>query len=1192
MGGLLNKKRMLVGMIILIFFSSLGISVFALGTWCLGNTKGDCPSWCVNNTHYQSYEGCGYEEIYYCDILNTYTCGEGMKCITCDVESEYSSPHPSNPTIHYCIPEGADASTYCENPISPPGQTAICEDITDKDTCNGVSDCAWCPVPQDFDDYPYDFNDIYPDGIEIKNNHACVNTTFDPLNCGGCGFTEGSSVTEKVCSGQTPFCENKNCVAKADFDDEDARFYETFFPYEVSSTDGVSYSSSGSASVFLLGQIDEDSAVCEAAAPGADFIEGIGCCGNNKCRIPSLQGESSLCHITALCDGHQWHTGEESTEGEVFIAPSCSEEWDNYPIVQLEGEYVRCVDHDDQEGYLAAYSGHPQMCLPEENAGNDFEGFLRGEGSYYCGSGEYAVGGTRYTPHANPCDGHVVDAEEVLLAYERGTDLLCTGFESDMTSGDVFAFVSIVDAPGNIGTVGSIGHGSDGGGIFNYKNCPAVIRNWTTGGSNYWNTMVEVACPGRISIALGAHDVSLDNVANENTWLFNLGYSSAYRMAYLCRPPVNSSDSNTIEKLTALNYVFTGSDEPMGTVEGHEYMCSATLNTPDDGFGGDVEARVHVCCGDAGCDDIPGEIGTGGIKYDTGEYMALENGRLYCLGNGSWGTDFDNESLQDECADSGFIGTGSYCCAEQDDTSTLFNESYNDPGSQTGACFKGMPQDNSNFLFYNDVEYSDVLVSNGSFYGCGFASAEGVTLEREYPNESPVCVPDADGVLPLECLLSVEDWPNPGSGGEDTQTGEPLIERVAYCKHINTTSDLWYCSYDNNWTYSYGPLLSHDSVVPADLMDYLREEESVSDNARNASCCEPNKCWDPNKGLCVGASSDYYKINETLAYACSDGEWVNVFATAKRTPDNCYAGTCPQDSQCLYNIAGDASQNNNVSSGANPRCIGDGQVIEDFVCISGNWTTRTKLLAEKLISLAGSDDDFVLMCGPAEEVLVNKQNIGESNNFCVLNLDGQRIIGTTLNQPLYDEDHNDFITALEQSFYLSYPDSGISFDSSCDEDTDDFEKCVDNDFLKLYYDDGYNMVVFSDERVSLSLGLGEQICDALPDWLKWLCPNPSQLEEDMQKLSLFNKVYAARQGTRKRVFGVSEESCDQVLAQKSEFFTFNYTGFSSLDLSHLVLGLEGDEVVFDNNHVFIKNPDSDETDVWTALTLLRTPEQE
>jgi hypothetical protein len=229
------------------------------------------------------------------------------------------------------------------------------------------------------------------------------------------------------------------------------------------------------------------------------------------------------------------------------------------------------------------------------------------------------------------------------------------------------------------------------------------------------------------------------------------------------------------------------------------------------------------------------------------------------------------------------------------------------------------------------------------------------------------------------------------------------------------------------------------------------------------------------------------------------------------------------------------------------------------------------------------------MCGPSGDVLVDEQNPGKSNNFCVLNLGSQRIIGTTLNQPFYSlTNYTHFLTSLENSYLLSYPDMGVPFSYSCGESTTGFVQCMNsNPLLKLYYDKAYQMVVFSDKSISLNPGFWDNICSGLPSWLKWLCPQAPVLEKQLAGLQLFNKVYAAKKGST-QILGVAEKVCT------SWVYTFNYTSMpSTMDLGYLAYYVDAANATLtqseSNIRIFIKSPVKD---AWTALTLLRNTEQE
>jgi hypothetical protein len=323
------------------------------------------------------------------------------------------------------------------------------------------------------------------------------------------------------------------------------------------------------------------------------------------------------------------------------------------------------------------------------------------------------------------------------------------------------------------------------------------------------------------------------------------------------------------------------------------------------------------------------------------------------------------------------------------------------------------------------------------------------------------------------------------------------------------------------------------------------------------------------------------------------GNWT-ALNHLQTTPNSCESGVCPDQSQCVYSFV-------------NPSylgCIDNGQYINDSLCANGSWISRTKMLALKLADLTSGVNNFVLMCGPPADVLVNvntSQSTGNSNNFCVLNLNGQRIIGTTLNQQFYNASNlNTFVNSLMWSFNniyqymagdVNYP---ASFDFTCNEASTDFVQCMGsgaNNYLRLYYDKTYQIVIFSNRNIDgLTPSFGDTICGVLPSWLKWLCPSPSSLARDLAGVKLFNKIYAAKNGT-KQVFGVTERICT------IDIYSFNYTGYLKEELMPLIL--YPDEGVFKNftsdntihNTIFISKSSNDPWDPWASLTILRNLEQ-
>jgi len=520
-------------------------------------------------------------------------------------------------------------------------------------------------------------------------------------------------------------------------------------------------------------------------------------------------------------------------------------------------------------------------------------------------------------------------------------------------------------------------------------------------------------------------------------------------------------------------------------------------------------------------------------------------------------------------------------------------------GDNPATCSNDLPSTSNKIIKRIPCDGTPVLITEAERLSASYLGVSGSNSRIRLCDKSATSASVGESSYFLQ---NIEDWPNPGINFTSTSTWRtkmPLINRTDYCTMFNTTLGNYYCSYANNWTLTQDNL-SHKSVVPKDLFDYINLTWNLTgrntSGLRNASCCRPSECWDPNVSACIPEQTgwnEFIVVNDTVTYKCLGGNWTLVSA-AKKTPDGCYIGACPNSSQCLLNITGIAADNGNLSG--NPQCINSSQYLGDYLCENGTWSTRTKMLALKLTSLVGAGDNFVLMCGPAKNVLVKEYNVGASNNWCALNLNNQRIIATTLNSAFADQSSNlSFIyNALYQTFnFTPYRDMGASFVTACTEQTKDFDMCVDIDasgqeLLKLYYDDDYKTVIMSNKIVNKLKTVIN--CSALPGWLQWLCPQ-QPLEKNMAQLQLFNKVYAARQGNNREIFGVAEETCNPATLEKKWMYTFNLTGFTSADLSYLILNLAADNasINYNNKNIYIKNP---KRDPWLALTIMRNPEQE
>lgn len=169
-------------------------------------------------------------------------------------------------------------------------------------------------------------------------------------------------------------------------------------------------------------------------------------------------------------------------------------------------------------------------------------------------------------------------------------------------------------------------------------------------------------------------------------------------------------------------------------------------------------------------------------------------------------------------------------------------------------------------------------------------------------------------------------------------------------------------------------------------------------------------------------------ILATSAYAAS---WVQVDVrhTPNFIPDD--GNFCTTANQCLIcpscNPANDnvpskywTGQTNNDK----PKCILSGQYLLDDYCDLGKWSSRTKLLAETLLTvgLTQTPSDFSMYCDKPQEVLNRYQYTTTyaqvapivtgscsmsqtmsrpcNNNVCVLHYGTNTLVGTSLNHPI------------------------------------------------------------------------------------------------------------------------------------------------------------------------------------------------
>ena len=260
--------------------------------------------------------------------------------------------------------------------------------------------------------------------------------------------------------------------------------------------------------------------------------------------------------------------------------------------------------------------------------------------------------------------------------------------------------------------------------------------------------------------------------------------------------------------------------------------------------------------------------------------------------------------------------------------------------------------------------------------------------------------------------------------------------------------------------------------------------DTLSSNLESSSGCCPEKwCW--NGEVCIedqfkkACDSYIYEVG-IHDYRCINGNWLKKEATYSW--DYKTKGYCGGIGDCFVGC-GDATNNYDPEkyfTNEIPECISTSQYILDHYCELGEWTSRTKFLAAKLVNYVNqtssqTSSDFVIICDTYENVLndygylldngriaesylvknceVGDNNIDCSNNFCLIkNFENDQIVfGTTLNEDMFKGPYK-FKDVVD---VLDCPGTSIG--------PWDYSECENN----IFYNDKLKIVISSDESINL-----------------------------------------------------------------------------------------------------------------------------
>lgn len=433
----------------------------------------------------------------------------------------------------------------------------------------------------------------------------------------------------------------------------------------------------------------------------------------------------------------------------------------------------------------------------------------------------------------------------------------------------------------------------------------------------------------------------------------------------------------------------------------------------------------------------------------------------------------------------GFGWTGTACCGDDISSSVsgklnekYVSESYADISH---GCVKGYPLRNNSIM---SIDYPNDNVStmfyNTKFYTCNDADGKDGIIEElsyYYPTDG-----DSTEKVSSSTVVNI----NPSVDGECYTQGS------------------WYCDFDTQW--------KNGSALQGLIIN-----KSVSTPFGAKACCPESYCFYGNQSApysCVKDQSDYFQIDEPLGkpyffnvseqyadhegnnknYRCINSTW--KIANPKWNPDYTDRGYCPEDRQCYLS--------------ATDGCVEPGFFrVDDYCEHGGNWTSRTKVVAQTLAEFAKAtfinNERFTIYCDNFDEVLAQVDytdldfagktareiiecsalNLGKpcANNFCVLvnkqlEQDEKIYIGTSLNLPVDNVEHQQYslLRLFKESewsqggnvYHIDYCDGALE-ESNLTKDFvgckyDSFVSPTDNEGAYIWIDDTTQILIYSKEK--------------------------------------------------------------------------------------------------------------------------------
>lgn len=251
----------------------------------------------------------------------------------------------------------------------------------------------------------------------------------------------------------------------------------------------------------------------------------------------------------------------------------------------------------------------------------------------------------------------------------------------------------------------------------------------------------------------------------------------------------------------------------------------------------------------------------------------------------------------------------------------------------------------------------------------------------------------------------------------------------------------------------------------------------------------------------------------------------------------------------------------------------DNNRVADLYCENGNWTSRTRFIAQRMLTIPAGNEDYVLSCGPPNEVLVdmgigkrafdptaskekrftNEYDQSVFNSLCILLYNGDLVVATSFNE--YGNNINITLQnqiQFDEALYEAFDISSIDL-SGCSGSTNvyDFRRCSvssSGSNPELYYNNFTKSFIYTpDGGDVLRQGFIYNLYDLfITPILNLLHVTDRTLfevsPEPLEESKLFKNLYRNRKGN-KLISAVIEPKFYSGRTI-NEYFTASYVGFS------------------------------------------------